>query len=428
MEASEAIDIIKSIVRQHPRWDPLRREPAKEQKEFTLNGVPFTISLSDTGLSIFVHFAEEIALRSIDGLNTMDDTPGDPQKIITQFMPTLNLSDIPKMTAFPYPSVSRYLVFHLPSKRFDVFLYDMNWIWNSFIPEVFSYGQEDEGGGQNLIGAHFFNIWATFGNDDDETTRYPGVAISLVKSKIAFNVSVPKGFRNISRCRFYLQGSGRNVVNIGDLNIKDMKGMVANKMWIAVAQDKSLLMYDEESNFVVVSIPQSNVIKNYILETFQQYIWPNETKIRTIASGEGKLRIVPFDFCSNVADAIDTVMQVVFQDDKKRVRFSPIYGFELMEKPWGVGTIARLPIVPLQRQVMIGIMKQLQALESIPMRERTTANWEEMEKLTKVIRSASAMMNIEACALCSKPATIRAKANDKLYCSQGCAKKQIKKK
>lgn len=245
----------------------------------------------------------------------------------------------------------------------------------------------------------------------------------MTKSKVSFTLTVPKGFKNVQQCHFSIQAGARPVQNLITLNIRDIQWLKSGDgagMWLG-SQNGVVLMYDETSDVLLFAMRQSNDISRYILESFQHYIWPGETNIRTIAMGEGKLRIVPFMFCSSIAASLDTVVRVMYEDDRERIRFNPIYGFELLGNSWGVGPILRLPIISLQRQVMIGIMRQLQNLESIPMRERTVANWTEMERLTKIIRQSADTVVIE-CVLCSNEAIGRAKHSGIPYCSQMCAK------
>lgn len=416
MEESEAIEILKNRLKKHPRWDPLRREPASESYEITLNDINFVITISDLGFAMYFIFNQEIELRSTDGKVLMHDSYGNQKDIIDQFMPNLNLN-VQKInsTVFPYPHVVKHLVLDIPPTRFDVFLYDPNWIWNEFIPDILSYDGDEEG-------ARLFNVWVTFGNNEDET-HYPATNISLAKSKITFTAKVPKGFKNIQQCDFFIQGGNRNVVPFLTINPRGAEGVTNGNVWV-ISQAKAVLINDLEADTISVTVSQSAEVKTYILSVFQHYVYQNETSIKTMSLGEGKLRIFPLQFCTNLASAVNTTLKVIFRDDEERVRLNPIYGFELSGKPWGTNAMIRLPIVSLKRQIMIGFMTQLKDLEDIPMNQRTTAVWSEMERLIKIIKTSSEIMVIE-CVVCSNVATLRNEQTRKPYCSKKCAQKDF---
>lgn len=263
----------------------------------------------------------------------------------------------------------------------------------------------------------------TFGNNDDDETRYPATNISLTKSKITFTAQVPKGFRNIRQCNFFIQGANRNVFPFLTINPRGAEGLANDNVWV-MSQSRAVLINDLDADTISVTVPQSTEIKAYILSVFQHCVYQNETIIRTFALGRNQLRIFPLQFCTNLASAVNTTLKVIFQDDEERVRLNPIYGLEAKGKPWRRTAPLRLPIISLKRQAMIELMRRLQDLEAIPFNQRTTAVWSEMEKLTKIIRTSSEIMVIE-CVVCTNVATLLNEQTRKPYCSKKCAQKDF---
>lgn len=376
---------IKTLLKKHPRWNPLSNNNNVEIVNYSNNGISFVARLDSEGFVFDVLIPRNIKIVSIDGQHEIRDI--DRTNFFQEIMPNNYMTRLQKLSPF---GERKMILLQLPNKRInDVALYNYNWIWNSFL----NLNEDDDA--IDAKGSRFFTI--------------PGAHdISLINNKIRFVLNVDPNFRESELYSFQLRGGTLDPVDLKTINIRGKEGVTNGTTWVATYDNDMILIHDTAENTITVTMSQSRAVREYILETFRHYVYPQETEIISVSN-----QIIPSLFCTTVASVLDKVLQIMYDDSKERVQCS---------LEWGNCVIHKLPMMSFQRHIMISIMKNLQTLESIPISERTQAQWTEIMKLAQTIAYASKHLYIE-CQMCENQAKLKNENDGTLYCSRKCANK-----
>lgn len=377
-----------------------------------MDDISFDVEISPAGFVVFVKFNHRneddkgVILTTADGLYPIDDGTYIPN-IVNQFAPLiLETHAYPRIILPQIYHPERIGVLQIPHNFNSICFYDFNWLWNRNIPDVFARTPEE-----NIVGGRFLNVWLTFGQDTG--SRYPVSNLSFANNKISFDVNVPEGFINIDQCNFHLRAGTREVQTFLQLNVRNMQWVLQNGVRKITNAQYALNL---ENNIFSVQYQQSRDVNTYILEAFQFYVYPGETRIISV----GRNYIAPLQLCTRVAAFLDTIVQIVLKDEEERIRFSVINGFEISNVSWGTRAMLKMPIMSLQKSILFNAMKSLQALERIKITRRTPGQFEEMLRLIDIIRYGQDHTNID-CSICGQPAKVQSVGNYVPYCSRSCA-------
>lgn len=407
-------ETVISFLKRHSRWNPLASGEEMYTQTIKLDDISFDVVISQAGFVVFVKFNRRnendkgVILTTADGLYRIEDADTEIPNVVNQFAPLmLETRTYPPLILPKMYQPKRIGVLQIPHNFDNICFYDFNWLWNRNIPDVFASTPE----GNQVDGGRFLTVWLTFGQDNE--SRYPVSNLSFANNKISFNVNVPEGFTNIDLCNFHLRAGTRQVQTFLQLNVRNMQWVLQNGVRQITNAQYALNL---ENNIFSVEYKQSRDVNTYILEAFQFYVYPGETRIISV----GRNYIAPLQFCTRVAAFLDTIVQIVLKDEEKRVRFSVINGFEISNVSWGTRAMLRMPIISLQKSILFNVIKSLRALERIEITRRTPEQFEEMRRLIDIIRYGQDHTNID-CSICGQPAKVQSVGNYVPYCSRSCA-------
>jgi hypothetical protein len=400
---------IRNALKNHPRWDPLQNESPNVTFDFTTGGISYTIRVVDKGLFLYARFPESIGrnLYTPNCVTRVDDY-SDNGELVQTYAPKLIQHDARQYGTNPY-TLDRCLLCHMPPNGSEFCFYDPFWIWNKLIPGLISY---DDPNSEIMNGARLFNIYLTL-NDDDEV-RHVATRISVTKERITFEVQ--SNIKLAQGVKMYLKGASNP-----DFTIVEIPPNMIVWNQNDGRFDFVRILYDSTTGASEITITTSNILQEYLLSVFQRYILGAEMNIVTLRKkGSMEKFIAPRTFCTRVTLVVDCMLQIAFHDTVVRVTFSDKYGFMLSGQQWNVSTSLLYPKPTLQRMTNVKLMKMLKALEQVPIERRNDEQWDQIERISKILRHVSSQMYIE-CAVCSEEAKFKTETGNNYYCSKECA-------
>lgn len=415
------MDQIRRLISKHPLINPLVGQ-TNESETFEVNlgaegeEIPFQVQLKETGFYVYVVLKEGIQWMFTDGkTNTQDYYLSADQENTRNYVPLLESVNVSFLTAYPMLGMHKMLVLYIPHNRIsNMYFFNFNWCFNEEISGFRNYDHD------LVEKVRFVNIWTRFGDDDNTHYIVDDVKFDWEKSIVELKMKIPEGFRNVTQFKVFCQVGTRMAHELITINVKDN----ALQQW-APQRDFKFVLHSMAEKIMVCQCSLTPQVKEYILQSFQYYVWEHETTIQSIETHPSirKLHLVPLNFCTQVASTLNSICQIVYKDELDRIVFNPVDGFRLNNIPWRTGAVLRLPIISLQTQALAKLISRIRAIESQDPAERTLEQWQELARLSETLRMLKST-SITACVVCNSKAIFQAQTDYAPLCSIACAKKR----